>query len=39
MKHLKTLDLSVNKVTNATAINSLKELTLLYVGGTFDYLK
>lgn len=36
MKHLKTLDLSVNKVTNATAINSLKELTLLYVGGTFD---
>lgn len=36
MKHLKTLDLSVNKVTNETAINSLKELTLLYVGGTFD---
>lgn len=36
MTHLKTLDLSRNKVTNATAINSLKELTLLYVGGTFD---
>ena len=36
MKHLKTLDLTANKVTNATAINSLKELTLLYVGGTFD---
>ena len=36
MKHLKNLDLSGNEVVDATAINTLEELTLLSVGGTFD---